>query len=50
MPDGTVLHGGLETYKSVYAMITRQIAVSPADAGGATSGSTTGSTTTTTAP
>jgi len=50
MPDGTVLHGGLETYKSVYSMITRQIAVSPADAGTGTSGSTTGSTTTTTAP
>ena len=49
MPDGTVLHRGPETYKSVYPMITRLVGVSPGDAAG-TSATTTGATTTTTVP
>jgi vancomycin resistance protein YoaR len=52
MPDGTVLHQGPETYKSVYPMISRIILVSAADAGASTttsgSAGTTGSTPTTT--
>ncbi len=44
MPDGAVLHHGPEVYGSTYLMISRVIAVSPADA------TPTGSTTTTTAP
>ena len=42
MPDGTVLHQGPETYKSIYPMITRIIAVSPADAPASSTSTTAG--------